>query len=338
VWSGKYPLSAIPEVGREEAQRMAQFGLGAAPFLKTPGLPTFPAWHGTGAKFGEFSDEFMGSGEGAQAFGWGHYVAQRKGVAEAYKPETDNIPKYGDLSLRGQPNLPDISPEAEYHVYGALMDNLASARHIETGDTIGWVRAAGQRLEDLATRYEREGEPFESIEPIDEARSWIADNWRDLQIERSEGHILHVNVKPEEHEFLDYDTPMTQWEPSVEKKYVNLMGEIMRVDPSRLVFPRDPTGGEAYRSLQNLLGPTQLVPDRLKGLFRAEASNAEKASKALHDAGIPGLKFLDQRSRAGLTEPTRNFVVFDPSNIEIMSRDGQRLVPVDYDPWGETGR
>lgn len=49
------------------------------------------AWHGTPAdKFdnadeqnphGKFDDNYMGKGEGAQAFGWGHYVAEDKSIA-----------------------------------------------------------------------------------------------------------------------------------------------------------------------------------------------------------------------------------------------------------------
>jgi len=42
-------------------------------------------WHGTDAAFDMFDFGFMGSGEGAQAFSWGTYRAQKKGVAESYK-------------------------------------------------------------------------------------------------------------------------------------------------------------------------------------------------------------------------------------------------------------
>ena len=42
-------------------------------------------WHGTGTLFKEFDHKFMGSGEGFQAFSWGTYRAQRKGIAESYR-------------------------------------------------------------------------------------------------------------------------------------------------------------------------------------------------------------------------------------------------------------
>lgn len=41
-------------------------------------------WHGTAADFRKFSHAFMDSGEGAQAFGWGTYLAQRVGIAKEY--------------------------------------------------------------------------------------------------------------------------------------------------------------------------------------------------------------------------------------------------------------
>lgn len=42
------------------------------------------AWHGTAAVFRVFNHAFMNTGEGAQAFGWGTYLAQRFGVAKDY--------------------------------------------------------------------------------------------------------------------------------------------------------------------------------------------------------------------------------------------------------------
>jgi hypothetical protein len=49
-------------------------------------------------------------------------------------------------------------------------------------------------------------------------------------------------------------------------------------------------------------------------------SNAALTSK-LQDAGVPGIKYLDQGSR-GAGEGSRNFVVFDPRIIDIMKRYG----------------
>lgn len=46
------------------------------------------AWHGSPHDFDEFKDEAIGSGEGAQVYGHGHYVAEQPEVARSYR---DNL-------------------------------------------------------------------------------------------------------------------------------------------------------------------------------------------------------------------------------------------------------
>lgn len=41
-------------------------------------------YHGSQASFDKFDHSFMGSGEGAQAYGWGTYVSEVEGIAKAY--------------------------------------------------------------------------------------------------------------------------------------------------------------------------------------------------------------------------------------------------------------
>ncbi len=65
------------------AQQLVDMAFGAA------NLELRGTWHGTGKKFDAFDHSFMGTGEGAQAFGWGTYVAQKYGVAETYKKLAD---------------------------------------------------------------------------------------------------------------------------------------------------------------------------------------------------------------------------------------------------------
>jgi hypothetical protein len=42
-------------------------------------------WHGTNATFDQFDHSYMSQGEGSQAFGWGTYRAQQRGIAESYR-------------------------------------------------------------------------------------------------------------------------------------------------------------------------------------------------------------------------------------------------------------
>ena len=65
-------------------------------------------------------------------------------------------------------------------------------------------------------------------------------------------------------------------------------------------MPWDPLGKDIYHSRE--LGRTR-----------------PEASERLQDAGIPGIKYLDQGSRAAGTGSS-NYVVFDPSIIDITKK------------------
>jgi len=67
------------------AMYRAETAPGAAPDVMDPEAMYSRAFHGTAATFDSFDLKYMGSGEGAQAFGWGLYFTSERGVAEWYK-------------------------------------------------------------------------------------------------------------------------------------------------------------------------------------------------------------------------------------------------------------
>jgi len=61
--------------------------------------PSFSAqlmtvFHGTGALFDHFDHSFMGTGEGAQAYGWGTYVTALRGLAHSYAKAVNNVVRH----------------------------------------------------------------------------------------------------------------------------------------------------------------------------------------------------------------------------------------------------
>ena len=68
-------------------------------------LNTQTAWHGSPYKFDKFSNEAIGTGEGAQAHGYGHYAAKNKDVAQGYADRLSsnlysNLSKIEDTPLK----------------------------------------------------------------------------------------------------------------------------------------------------------------------------------------------------------------------------------------------
>ena len=64
---------------------MAPFDRTVDNFLRTPESLDQTAYHGTPHRFNDFSLEHIGTGEGAQAHGWGLYFAENKDVSEDYR-------------------------------------------------------------------------------------------------------------------------------------------------------------------------------------------------------------------------------------------------------------
>lgn len=60
-------------------------------------------YHGSQASFDHFDHSFMGSGEGAQAYGWGTYVSEVEGIAKAYAKQNAKKNAPSNLMYQGKP-------------------------------------------------------------------------------------------------------------------------------------------------------------------------------------------------------------------------------------------
>lgn len=60
-------------------------------------------YHGSQASFDHFDHSFMGSGEGAQAYGWGTYVSEVEGIAKAYANANAKKNAPSRLMYQGKP-------------------------------------------------------------------------------------------------------------------------------------------------------------------------------------------------------------------------------------------
>jgi hypothetical protein len=118
------------------------------------------------------------------------------------------------------------------------------------------------------------------------------------------GNMYEVNINADPSHFLHWDKPLSEQSPQVQSLFpIAEDGRAMlpngeRADPATL------RGESLYRSLAETRG-----------------GDHGAASTALLDAGIPGIRYLDQGSR-GAGEGSHNIVAFDPSTIEILRKYG----------------
>lgn len=300
VASGQMTLQQAAPLVPQATMGLMGAGLGTSSLLEAgPALGSFRGYHGTpyrfepveGNPFGEFRNEAIGSGEGAQAYGWGHYVAGNPKVAEMYKSNlTDKafINKVRDIYGS------DYDPEEAEAVLAANKGQFSGPEQqlMTALKNDGWL---GFDYPHQAVSAALKHPEYYDLSPETQK---ALDNL---------GSLYHVEIKPDEHELLDWDKPLAA-SPDVFEKLKSNFPDLRSEDK----------GVEAYRVISQSLG------------------SSEAASAALHEAGIPGIKYLDQGSRGKPeSEATRNYVIFHPSNLKIVGRNGETLglEPVDHNPF-----
>lgn len=131
------------------------------------------AWHGSPHIFDAFSLHAIGTGEGAQAYGWGLYFASRREVAEYYRE---------NLAGEEKPVFTALSPEENNLIPQWTRQRIANS--IENPFTKTGTRDAGmQELMDAKAGFEKTiAEDTETLRPstIEEVEAARAKGWGNL--------------------------------------------------------------------------------------------------------------------------------------------------------------
>jgi hypothetical protein len=249
-------------------------------------LPAMTVWHGSPHLFDKFDSSKIGTGEGAQVYGHGIYVAENPKVAGGYRTA---------LSGRGGPLLNGIPIDTQRMRLSSeesMLANMYSNR-----------LAAGLSPDKAAEQTTMWGAMHPQIGP--QASSDIVSRLSPPP----KGAVYKVDLA-DEHiaKMLDWDKPLSEQTDVIKQLGITERG----MHQIKMI------GGEdSVRGLLEYIAAHHANTAGSKGI--TEDARAE-ASKTLADRGIPGIKYLDQGSRdAG--KGTRNFVVFDDSLLKILGRE-----------------
>lgn len=238
-----------------------------------------PAYHGSPHIFDKFSTKYMGTGEGAQAFGWGMYFAGRKEVAEGYRK-----------TLAGSMARTANSMNPSDIAFGAMRQFNGNRN-----SAAAWLEQNLQDVDlgDSVPRYQEAIKILRSDEKISEP-----------------GRTYKVDV-PEDSDLLAWDAPLSD-QPEKVKAAIRAMPYA----PDEAVW-ENITGSDFYEQVRvEMMGDDAfLANSAVRHARRADGGKA--ASLALNDAGIPGHRFLDQGSRSD-GEGTYNYVIYDDDMVRIL--------------------
>ena len=229
-------------------------------------------WHGSPYKFAKFDASKIGTGEGAQAFGHGLYVAENPKVAKQYAE-----------------NVKDLSSIAEYN---AKLNRLSKV--MEEDNAGAYRKFKSQKGEQAAKEYD---------DLMEQKLQKVKGPGNLYKIDLPDKHIDKM---------LDWDQTLINQPKHVIEAIKDVphgqtgftYGDIVESIKAApyLNDPKDypwahPTGKQIYENFAS--SPT--IGNKAQG--QIEASNV------LGQKGIPGIKYFDENSRT-FNQGTRNFVVF----------------------------
>lgn len=294
----------------------------------TKGLPVGAAtvYHGSPYRFNRFDPTKIGSGEGAQAYGYGHYVAESPAVAKGYQ-EVLASPRNQVMAGKGVYIEPSPAGDETWRLAGIS----------EVGKMRGRVGDATQGITDYrfnnpasAIRYaKRQGLLPRDQKPIMmeiasegqyrqvRSASEMEDPKYNQLIASDPGSFYTIDLPdPAIARMLDWDKPLSQ-QPEVLK----ILEAHQTMGKQSLGWKGAPAGQwEKAMSLPSRTG---------EWLYREIVNNDPlRTSEALRNLGIPGIRYLDQGSR-GAGQGTSNFVVFpgEEDLLRILNVEGGLLGP-----------
>ena len=270
------------------------------PETNKPDIKFSVAWHGSPHVFETFASDHIGSGEGAQAHGWGLYFAQEREVAEGYRERLANDSWWSEWSVNGHQfgqNEDEDFKFLDSYYYGSENVLLDLLHHISLHKnrklaTTKQLQQAFDRVykEAVESEFINESDRNEYFNGLEKLRSELGS----LKIYRTSrsGRVFEVEI-PDPVVMLDEDKfikDQTYIKHLLERKAQNGGDWDFTADE----LPDWATGRDLYEFMSEILG------------------SPKEASLYLNDAGIKGITYNGRYDG-------RCYVVFDDKAIQVLN-------------------
>ena len=254
------------------------------------GISTFHGSPKGGIK--KLSNEFVGSGEGAQAYGWGSYTAEGKGTGEWYR---DKLTPNKDVKVTFDGKEIDF-PQIDI----GLKKMFGRPDNFSKEDVI-------YALEDAAKEAKRFNRPND-----EKQLKYIIEKYKNAKdVKQESGSTYQVELLPHQDEYLQWDKPLSEQSEKVRKALNHVVAELNSNDSfvkRKIDKGIDVDGSGIYAATSKRL------------------SSDKAASEYLESLGIKGIKYLDGTSR-GKGEGNYNYVTFNPEAESIITHENDVRIP-----------
>lgn len=324
-----------------------------------PFKQTQTAYHGSPYDFNKFSNEAIGTGEGANVHGRGHYVAFNKDIADRRYRER--------LTASNAPYLVDNKPyNINYDRYDFSEAGILGDINYYGGvdNYLNKLEKDALYAENLIKKYENTYTPEEiqadeylnkyyeeAIDELDllEPKIDFVSSFKGKDIKKNTGQLYKVTI-PKEENFLREDLPFDKQSKIVQKGLKNIQDKRLKEEGYNSIDEvnarLDALNTEYENAVNRRLAPWEPNPvskiqaeisnmERLKTLYSGGGypSNiyngltniygAQRANDILRKQGIKGISY-----NGGIDGESR--VVFNPNELEIVRKFFNEADALDY--------
>ena len=290
-------------------------------------------YHGSGADFDAFDHSHMGEGEGAQAYGWGTYVTEVKGIGKTYANATaHNYNKALRLLERKRDSIRNSlrieSLELDSARGGLRVAVKAKAKAEENYEEFL------KRREEIEEKYGKHSTQYDdylwnspyaiAVRAIEHYENKIKERETKLHslqkdLEETKKQIENIAKEFPRHLYTveipdDNGSNYLDWNGHPAESLLKGVGsflesngfERVQDNPARyekgestVVLNPDATGADLYAELREALG------------------SDKKASQALSELGCIGIKYPADNMRDGREDGAKNYVIFNENDAKI---------------------
>lgn len=303
-------------------------------------------YHGSQASFDKFDHSFMGSGEGAQAYGWGTYVSEVEGIAKAYAKQ--NAARHGMPREYKIAQLHLNHAKYEYDKVQRAYDNSKAYIDSLKEDLQNYRESIDRRKEKVAyfaqnnmpeavdkllKQIKRTEDTIKVTENDINMRTNDLEGWKPKleevkkkyeeeqkkfdaipkpQIERN---LYYVDIPDDNGEnYIGWDEKMTPRMRDIRKEILEDNGyKLVDSDGTRDYF--EDRDGKEYDLFKEKYKTGGTFYEELAQLLHSQ----KLASLALKEYGFDGVKVIAERNTGGNKEGKMNYVIFDENNAQITS-------------------
>lgn len=242
-------------------------------------------------KFGMFDLSKAGTGEGGQAYGMGHYIAQRKETGEFYRDST-TMRNYDFEDYLSQ-QYTEAQNSNDYY----RMEMLESAM-----------------LHDRPSDFREKASDLDYDEEYRQAAANMAEEMESYRDSNNEpvnfGYMYEVEIDALQEEMFDYDATIGAQSDFVREALYDARESI-----DQQIVDDYFDGDRSNIINRDMPGTTALF-----NLGKAEGT-LNGWENVLSSRGVKGVQYDDQRSRDG-GDNSKNYVVFNDETLNILNRYG----------------